>query len=274
MVDPFGTPVDNTFNYLIGITELFGDNSQTTDGGLGALLSQPLDSPPQFIGYAPNGPEQPLPEQQLLLHDWPARLPEPALLRHLVDTFFNCYNHAHYLLHRPTFIASLALSPRSANFPHVSLLHAICAYASIFSYLVDSPPMPNLENYGGDVIFGDRRNRRNGVTDTFADQQIRWSKQAREEATSMGFNLKECAQGQLFVTSGLLTARILIFFKFSFDSGNRILPYSRALGRTMDGCRSRVAALRAVGFEHQLWISHRWDSSCLGRLSCAYISTS
>ncbi|KAF8609822.1 hypothetical protein BDV93DRAFT_518584 [Ceratobasidium sp. AG-I] len=196
LVGLFGTPVDNTLDYL---TEFLGDgnNSQTPPARVDFLFSQPslpLNPPPQLIGYTPNASEQVSPEYQLISPDWPARLPQPNLLRHLVDTFFSCYNNAHYLLHRPTFMASLALSPRSPKFPHVALLHAICAYASIFSYLVDSPPMTDMERFTGDVIFGDRRNRRNGGTDTFSDQQIRWSKQARDEATSMGFNLKECTQ--------------------------------------------------------------------------------
>lgn len=207
--DLFQTPGDNTLDYLIGITEFIGDNSQTTPGDLDILFSQPsvpLNPPPQLIGHIPSDFELLPSEQQLLPHDWPARLPPPALLRHLVDTFFSCYPHSYYLLHRPTFMASLALSPRSSKFPYVALLHAICAYASVFSYLVDSPPMPDLENYSGDVIFGKRRNKHNGVLDTFADQQARCSKQAREEATRMGFNLKECMQGWLLASSSQLAA--------------------------------------------------------------------
>lgn len=203
LVGLFGTPDDNTLDYLSSLSEFLGDgdNSQIPPAQVNFLFTQPslsLNPPPQLIGYTPI--EQFPSEHQLISPDWPARLPQPTLLRHLVDTFFNCYTHAHHLLHRPTFMASLALSPKSPDFPHAALLHAICAYASIFSYLVDSPPMPNLESFTGDVIFGDRRNRRSGGPDTFSDQQIRWSKQARDEATSMGFNLNECAQGQFIDT--------------------------------------------------------------------------
>ncbi|KAG8727106.1 hypothetical protein FRC12_022802 [Ceratobasidium sp. 428] len=100
---------------------------------------------PQLSGYTP-----PASEQQLVWAEWPPRLPPPDLLNHLVEVFFNCHPHAHYLLHRPTFMVSLTLPPRSPKFPHISLLHAICAYASVFSYLVDSPPMPNLDKARGD----------------------------------------------------------------------------------------------------------------------------
>ncbi|KAF8609823.1 hypothetical protein BDV93DRAFT_154731 [Ceratobasidium sp. AG-I] len=197
LVEPFGNPMDNTLGYLTSATEFFGDNSQTPLDSLNLLFSQssqPLNPPPQLIGYTPNAFEQLPSEQQLVSPDWPTRLPQPALLRHLVDTFFNCYTHSRYLLHQSTFMASLALSPRSPKFPPVALLHAICAYASVFSYLVDSPPMPDLADYGGDIIFGDPRNKRNRVSDTFADQQIRWSKRTREEDAALGFNLKECMQ--------------------------------------------------------------------------------
>lgn len=134
--------------------------------------------------------------QQLIPSDWPTRLPRPDLLLHLVDVFFNCYPHAHYLLHRPTFRLSLNYSPKSPRFPHKSLLHAICAYAGVFSYLVEPPPTPNLDKVEGDFIFGDRRQaghiRRD---DFFAERHVKWAKEALDEAISMGFNLFECIQG-------------------------------------------------------------------------------
>lgn len=134
--------------------------------------------------------------QQLLRSDWPSHLPQPDLLYHLVDIFFNCYPHARYLLHRPSFMTSLMLSPKSPKFPHVSLLHAICAYAGVFSYLVDPPPTPDLEKVDKDFIFGDRRQGEyTGRDESFAEQHARWSKETCEEATARGFNLLECTQG-------------------------------------------------------------------------------
>ncbi|QRW05380.1 Fungal specific transcription factor domain [Ceratobasidium sp. AG-Ba] len=157
-------------------------------------MSQPILTP-QLLEQAP-----PLPEQQLIWPDWPCRLPQPSLLYHLVEVFFSCYPHAHYLLHRPTFMASLALPPRSPRFPHASVLHAICAYAGMFSYLVDSPPMPDLGTYRGDVIFGDRRRTPKTAFDSFADRHARWAKEAREEAHELGFNLLECTQSVVIST--------------------------------------------------------------------------
>lgn len=139
--------------------------------------------------------------QQLLRSDWPTRLPQPDLLYHLVDVFFNCYPHARYLLHRPSFMISLTLSPKSPKFPHVSLLHAICAYAGVFSYLLEPPPTPDLEKVDKDFIFGDRRQGEYTRRDeSFAEQHARWSKETRDEATAMGFNLLECTQALVIIT--------------------------------------------------------------------------
>ncbi|KAG8763820.1 hypothetical protein FRC11_011891 [Ceratobasidium sp. 423] len=142
--------------------------------------------------------------QQVIPHDWSPRLPAPDLLHHLVDIFFTCYPLAHYLLHRPTFMASLLLPPRSPAFPHSSLLHAICAYASIFSFRVHTP---SLAPEGG--VFP--RMNPEAIRDrdnSFAEKHVRWSRQARDDATSIGSNLIECTQS-LVVMVGYyhLTAR-------------------------------------------------------------------
>jgi hypothetical protein len=140
-------------------------------------------SPPsaQITAYSPNDGNR-----QLMWGDWPSRLPSPDLLHHLIDLFFTCHPHAHYLLHRPTFMASLTYPPKSPAFPHVSLLHSICAYSSVFSPRVETPPI-NMK--GG--IFPDGKRK---TEDSFAERHVRWSRQARDEATSVGANLVECTQ--------------------------------------------------------------------------------
>ncbi|CAE6528636.1 unnamed protein product [Rhizoctonia solani] len=142
--------------------------------------------------------------QQVIPHDWSPRLPAPELLHHLIDVFFTCYPLAHYLLHRPTFMASLLLPPRSPAFPHSSLLHAICAYASIFSPRVYTPPLvpeqgpfPRMNS----EALHDRDN-------SFAEKHVRWSRQARDDATSIGSNLIECTQSLVIMVGYYhLTAR-------------------------------------------------------------------
>ncbi|KAF8609570.1 hypothetical protein BDV93DRAFT_148252 [Ceratobasidium sp. AG-I] len=150
------------------------------------------DGPSPFTPSVPSPAIQASPSQgneanqQIMWSDWPDRLPAPDLLHHLIEVFFTCYPHAYHLLHRPTFMASLAYSPKSPAFPHVTLLHAICAYASIFSYRIESPPISVV---GG--VFPDGKNKPN---DSFAERHVRWSRQARDEATSVGSSLIECTQ--------------------------------------------------------------------------------
>ncbi|CAE6522064.1 unnamed protein product [Rhizoctonia solani] len=138
-------------------------------------------------------------EQQLVLSGWPSRLPKPDLVYHLVDVFFNCYPHAHYIVHRSSFMLSLALPPKSPNFPHVSLLHAICAYAGVFSYLIEPPPAGDLDKIYHDFIFGDRR-RPDSREESFAELHARWAKETIDQAVAMGFNLFECTQAQVILT--------------------------------------------------------------------------
>lgn len=195
-------------------TNILSPSSQTSPRNITSLDPSPIfnsdlsgfltTSPPAAShkssdGLSPFAPSAPSPatqtspsqgneaNQQIMWSDWPARLPPPDLMHHLIDVFFTCYPQAHYLLHRPTFMASLAYSPKSPAFPHVTLLHAICAYASIFSYRVETPPTSLV---GG--VFPDGKNR---PDDSFAEKHVRWSRQARDEATSVGANLIECTQG-------------------------------------------------------------------------------
>lgn len=144
----------------------------------------------QQAHISPNPAIEDVGDQRLIPHDWPARLPAPDLLHHLIDLFFTCHPHAHYLLHRPTFMASLTFPPKSPAFPHSSLLHAICAYASVFSYRVHTPA---IDPQGG--VFPDRNSNENRELDnSFAEKHVRWSRQARDDATSIGNNLIECTQ--------------------------------------------------------------------------------
>ena len=73
-----------------------------------------------------------------------------------VDVFFTWQPNAHRLLHRPTFMTRLAYRPTHAEFPHASLIHAICAYASIFSPLVRNPS-PYANNRPLSKIFSSRQ---------------------------------------------------------------------------------------------------------------------
>ncbi|QRV76597.1 Fungal specific transcription factor domain [Ceratobasidium sp. AG-Ba] len=164
------------------ITPPLADNNQITS----LQKSNPFlpTSPPEaYITAASPSNAGPL-----MIGEWPRRLPPPDLLHHLIDVFFNCYPHAHYLLHRPTFMASLTFPPKSPAFPHSSLLHSICAYASVFSPRVETPP-PSSKG----ALFPEQPGDLS-IENSFAEKHVRWSRQARDEATSMGSNLIECTQ--------------------------------------------------------------------------------
>lgn len=101
-------------------------------------------------GQQQHSPETPYP---LMWSSWPERLPAAPMLTHLVETFFLCHPHANRLLHRPTFMASLRLPPTHADFPALSLLHAICALSSLWSPAVEQEDMPDLAHRPADEIF-------------------------------------------------------------------------------------------------------------------------
>ncbi|WVW80553.1 hypothetical protein I302_102538 [Kwoniella bestiolae CBS 10118] len=78
---------------------------------------------------------------ELLFPGWPAKLPTPSMLDHLVETFFNMVPSVPRVLHRQSFMTRLALPPTHAEFPHVALLHAICATAARYTAAVKCRPV-------------------------------------------------------------------------------------------------------------------------------------
>ncbi|KAG8996575.1 hypothetical protein FRB94_014292 [Tulasnella sp. JGI-2019a] len=67
---------------------------------------------------------------------WPRNIPPLELMRHLAETVFHAVPLSTRLIHRPMFMASLTKPYRSPNFPHVNLLHAICALASLYTPII------------------------------------------------------------------------------------------------------------------------------------------
>ncbi|KAF8584497.1 hypothetical protein K439DRAFT_1346065 [Ramaria rubella] len=70
------------------------------------------------------------PFMDMLFLGWNPDLPEPTILTRLVEIFFRCDPCGSRILHRSSFMASLAFPPSHPEFPHPALLHAICATAS------------------------------------------------------------------------------------------------------------------------------------------------
>ncbi|OCF35875.1 hypothetical protein I316_02368 [Kwoniella heveanensis BCC8398] len=78
---------------------------------------------------------------ELLWPGWPPKLPTPAMLDHLVETFFASVPSVPRCIHRQTFLTRLALPPTHPDFPHTSLLHAICAAAARYTAAVKCRPI-------------------------------------------------------------------------------------------------------------------------------------
>ncbi|WVQ95303.1 hypothetical protein IAU59_002398 [Kwoniella sp. CBS 9459] len=78
---------------------------------------------------------------ELLWPGWPPKLPTPAMLDHLVETFFASVPSVPRSIHRQTFLTRLALPPTNPDFPHTSLLHAICAAAARYTAAVRCRPI-------------------------------------------------------------------------------------------------------------------------------------
>ncbi|KAG9042988.1 hypothetical protein FS837_010152 [Tulasnella sp. UAMH 9824] len=101
-----------------------------------------LDSPsPHALNPNEEMPQHDSPgSRELTLNIWPLNIPPPAMLFHLVEIFFYSVPLASRLIHKPTFISNLSQPPTSPDFPHVAVLHAICALASLYSPIITQPP--------------------------------------------------------------------------------------------------------------------------------------
>lgn len=159
----------------------------------------------------------------MLWPNWPERLPSPPLLNHLVEIFFTCHPHANRLLHRPTFLASLRLPPQHQDFPSLSLLHAICALASLWSPAVEQEAMPDLHNRPAEEIFQEAERRKireqraqlglgassgNNRGDWFGEVHAKWSREEEEKNATEGtavFQGLQCKRSTIIFTY-LLTA--------------------------------------------------------------------
>ena len=139
-----------------------------------------------------------------------------------VDVFFSSLPHATRVLHKESFLQALSLPPTAAGFPETSILHAICAVASLFTSAASTPPVGNLsENPAGhynffsrffvisysaqvDDIFEEKFRAVDIRDHSFGDMQAKYAKEAQEESTRVGeavFSSLQCKclfRGRLF----------------------------------------------------------------------------
>ena len=158
--------------------------------------------------------------RDLFWPSWPARLPTPELLQHLydvpiypsgspelivflvysVDVFFSCLPHATRVVHKESFLQALSLPPTAGGFPETSILHAICAVASLFTSAVSAPPVASLSEHApalvtamfvthppkADDLFHEKYGQLESRDHSFGDMQAKYAKEAQEEATKVG----------------------------------------------------------------------------------------
>ena len=75
--------------------------------------------------------------------NWPPSLPNPKLVYNLCDVYFSKRCTMEDLVSKPRFFANLALQPSHKDFPHISLIHAMCAIATRF-VPADGVPPPSI----------------------------------------------------------------------------------------------------------------------------------
>ncbi|KAF5390195.1 hypothetical protein D9757_002842 [Collybiopsis confluens] len=130
-----------------------------------------------------NGPTDGDPFMELLFLGWNPDLPDPATLNHYVDVFFRCDPCGSRVLHRPSFLASMLLSPRDPGFPHSAILHAICASASRWS------PQEHV------VVLPDGTRR-----DSFAEMHASKTRQYIDKCMSTGEDIFQVMQACILLS--------------------------------------------------------------------------
>jgi hypothetical protein len=132
--------------------------------------------------------------------NWPPGLPEPDLLRHLVDVFFVFHPHANRLFHSATFMTALSLPPTHPKFPAAPVLHALCAMGSLYTAAVTSPPLPNFDQVEPDEIFQTKVRLRENRPDSFAEQQAKLAQQTADHLESIGENMFQVLQARVMLS--------------------------------------------------------------------------
>ncbi|CAK5280565.1 unnamed protein product [Mycena citricolor] len=196
-----GTPSIN------GASSLFGNDLLRN----GISSSPPtFDEPMQPIrnSASPGSSPRSGKGMEVVWTNYPVGLPGVELLRHLVDVFFVFHPHANRVIHYPSFMASLALSPNHPKFPVAPLLHAICALGSLYTAAVTSPPLPNFISESPDEIFTQRNRILDSRPDSFAEQQAKFARETADHMESIGDKLFEQLQARTILTG--ITGRIPI----------------------------------------------------------------
>ncbi|KAF8216122.1 hypothetical protein K438DRAFT_1800101 [Mycena galopus ATCC 62051] len=137
---------------------------------------------------------------EMVWPNYPPGLPNPELLRHLVEVFFVFHPHANRVLHMGSFMASLVLSPSHPKYPAIPTLHAICALGSLYTAAVACPPHPDFSQVALDEIFSARHRLTDGRPDSFAEEQAKYARETADHLESIGDRLFEVLQARTILS--------------------------------------------------------------------------
>ncbi|KAF9650040.1 hypothetical protein BDM02DRAFT_1526203 [Thelephora ganbajun] len=190
--DEFGLSAD-IISGSLGPTSLVSDNVMFSSATAAPLPVHPiglgLSDSPSMSAYITTGSPGADTNNSQLIWKQSANLPDPDLLKHLVEVFFACHPHANRLLHRSTFLFNLSLPQTHPSYPRAALLHAICAVASVFTPAVSNPRL-----YGTrDEIFTMKRGGGDSPS-MFAGEQAKCAAEQIDLLTNLGESLLESLQ--------------------------------------------------------------------------------
>ncbi|KAF9787339.1 hypothetical protein BJ322DRAFT_718166 [Thelephora terrestris] len=193
--DEFGLSADMISGSL-GAASLFSENAMFASSTEAPLPLHPiglgLSDTPSMAAYITTGSPGSDTNNSQLIWKQSANLPNPDLLKHLVDVFFASHPHANRLLHRPTFLFTLSLPQTHPKYPRAALLHAICAVASAYTPAVSNPSLQGTR----DEIFSSKRRG----PSTFAEDQAKFAAEQIDLLTNLGESLLESLQALIVLS--------------------------------------------------------------------------
>ena len=107
-----------------------------------------------------------------------------------VEVFFERVPNIPRLLHRARFLARLALPPTHSNFPHPSLIHAVCAAAAPWC-------KPEMYSRGKESFGTDMAQKPEFKTMSFALKQAAYGKEAVQEGLDTGNRLFDVVRAMI-----------------------------------------------------------------------------
>lgn len=171
-----------------------------------------LESVPPHPGVSPAAPAvapaaQPIEYDaftEMIWPGWPRGLPDPALLDHLVTTFFSVVPSIPRIINQRHLLRRLALPPQHEDYPQPALLHMICAVAGRFTAAVQVDPIDecmrkhNAEYSRTPQPWDPSVEQEIEAISCFSERQARWGIRAmRREGLLRGRAWFEIVQAQV-----------------------------------------------------------------------------